>query len=190
MKPIAFASSNPEKFAIAQYVCGKANIKVEQVFLDIDEIQGEKPELVVTDKVKRAYEQYGQPIVVSDDFWNIRALNGFPGAYMKSMNHWFTPDDFLRLMHGIEDRYVTIEQYLAYYDSREVTIFSNAIPGVILDQAYKGTARIPCMAVVALDIDNGKCLAEVYSQGPELLATRYKNHPDAWHELVNWYKNQ
>jgi inosine/xanthosine triphosphate pyrophosphatase family protein len=63
MKSIAFASSNAEKLAIAQVVCRPAGIEVVQIAMDIDEIQGENPEIIVKDKAQRAYEQYGKPIV-------------------------------------------------------------------------------------------------------------------------------
>ncbi len=190
LPPIAFASSNKEKFAIAMHVCEKAGLTINQLFLEIDEIQGENPELIVKDKAIRAYEQYGKPVVVSDDSWSIPALNGFPGPYMKSLNYWFKPEDFLRLMNGIEDRSVYIHQYLAYYDGREILIFQNDIPGVILTKQQGENTKSPCMTVVALDSDNGKTIAEVFAQGADAVAERYKNRPDAWHELVKWYKEK
>lgn len=87
MKTIYFATGNPDKIKIAETVCEPINIKVQAVDLDIDEIQGEDPEMIVRDKAKKAYEKLGMPVVVSDDTWSIKALNGFPGAYMKSINY-------------------------------------------------------------------------------------------------------
>lgn len=101
MKTLYFATTNQEKIQIAQTACTRANINIEAVALDIDEIQGEDPELIVLDKAQRAYNLIGAPTIVSDDTWDIRALRGFPGAYMKSINYWFEPQDFLRLMEGI-----------------------------------------------------------------------------------------
>lgn len=64
MKTIYFATSNQEKIQIAQTICQEANITVKPIKLDIDEIQGEDPELIVRDKAQRAYEQLGMPVVV------------------------------------------------------------------------------------------------------------------------------
>lgn len=80
MSEIIFATSNPDKMQIAKSVCSMFDIEVKFVKLDIDEIQGEDPEAIVRDKAERAYEQLNMPVVVSDDSWDIKALNGFPGA--------------------------------------------------------------------------------------------------------------
>jgi inosine triphosphate pyrophosphatase len=189
MKSIYFATSNEEKVQIAQAVCGESSITVMPVSIDIDEIQGEDPEVIVRDKAKRAYEQLGMPVVVSDDTWDIRALKGFPGAYMKSINYWFDPEDFLRLMKGITDRHITLHQYLAYTDGNVTEVFKNDIEGQIIDEIRGKNDKSPNMTVTALDSDNGKTIAEVFEQGAEALVARYKGRRDAWHEFVDWYIN-
>lgn len=188
MNPIYFATTNAEKLLIAQTICTRNNLQVEQVALDIDEIQGENPELIVRDKAARAYEQFQKPVIVSDDSWNVPALNGFPGAYMKSINYWFTPEDFLRLMHGIEDRRVVLQQWLAYTDGATTTLFSNDIPGRFTTEARGPlNPKSPNMSVIELDDDNGRTIAEVFGKGESAVAERYKTRRDAWHGFVAWY---
>jgi non-canonical purine NTP pyrophosphatase (RdgB/HAM1 family) len=190
MKTIHFATGNNEKIQIAQTVCSQAGIVVTPVSIEIDEIQGEDPELIVQDKVRRAYEQLEVPVVVSDDTWDIHALNGFPGAYMKSINHWFEPEDFIRLMSGVEDRRITLHQYLAFTDGKTTKVFKNDIIGKIIHEPRGKNKRSPNMTVTVLDSDNGKTIAEVFEQGSEAVVARYKNRLDAWHSFVDWYKNQ
>lgn len=189
MRTIHFATTNKEKIQIAQAVCIEANIMVKPIHLDIDEIQGEEPEKIVRDKAKRAYEEFGAPVVVSDDTWNIRALRGFPGAYMKSINHWFKPEDFLKLMDGVEDRHITLHQYLAHTDGNITKVFKNDIKGQIINEARGKSEKSPNGAVIVLDSDNGKTIAEVFEQGDEAISARHKDRLDAWHALVDWYKN-
>ena len=189
MKSIFFATSNKEKIQIAQSVCAEAGITIQTVALDIDEIQGEDPEIIVRDKAKRAYEQLGMPVVVSDDTWDIPSLKGFPGAYMKSINYWFTPEDFLRLMKGVENRKIILHQFLAYTDGGVTEVFKNDISGQIINEARGKSEKTSSMTVIALDSDNGKTLAEVFEQGEDALIARYKDRPDAWHGFVEWYKN-
>ncbi len=189
MKTVYFATSNPDKIQIAYAVCADVNIDVKPVSLEIDEIQGEDPEVIVRDKASRAFEQLNMPVVVSDDTWDIPALKGFPGAYMKSINYWFRPEDFLRLMNGVEDRRITLHQYLAYTDGNVTEVFKNDIPGQIIHEARGKNEKSPNMMVIALDSDNGKTIAEVLEQGEEAVIARYKNGPDAWHEFADWYKN-
>ncbi len=190
MHKLYFATTNKDKIQIAQTVCKDVDITLVPVSLEIDEIQGENPEIIVKDKAQRAYERLGKPVIVSDDSWDIRALNGFPGAYMKSINHWFTSDDFLRLMNGVKDRRVTIHQYLAYTDGSMTQVFSNSIKGKIINEARGSSKKSPNMTVIVLDSDNGKTLAEVYEEGAKAIEARYKNRPDAWHVFIDWYKTR
>jgi XTP/dITP diphosphohydrolase len=188
MHSVYFATTNKEKLVIAQTVCSQFNIKVFQASADIDEIQGEDPVPIVKDKAKRAYELLLKPIVVSDDSWDIPALNGFPGAYMKSINSWFKPNDFIRLMKEIEDRTIIFHQYLAYYDGDTMKVFRNDIKGKIIHKPRGKNDKSPNMTVTELDIDNGKTIAEVFEQGEKAVAERYLTHPDAWHLFAEWYK--
>ncbi len=190
MPPIAFASSNKEKFAVAKHICDSAGIAVEQLVLEIDEIQGENPELIVKAKAEAAFAAYGKPVVVSDDSWNIVSLGGFPGAYMKSINYWFKSEDFLRLMEGVEDRSVFLHQYLAYIDEHETVIFTTDIPATILKEVHGDHQKAPWMNVVSMQGDNGKSLAEIFTATEQLHPDRYKNRPEAWHNLTKWYKEK
>ncbi len=187
MSTLCFATTNQDKIQIAQTVCKGTGFEIKPVALDIDEIQGEDPEVIVRDKAKRAFEQLGMPVIVSDDSWQIRALKGFPGAYMKSINYWFTPDDFLRLMGGVEDRHIAIHQYLAYTDGNVTEVFRNVIEGKIIHEARGVNEKAPNMTVTVLDSDNGKTIAEVFEHGADAVAERYRKRRDAWHEFVDWY---
>lgn len=187
MRKVLFATSNQDKLLIAQTVCSQYDIKVEQALIDIDEIQGEDPVVIVKDKALRAYEGLKKPVVVSDDSWDIPGLNGFPGPYMKSINKWFTPQNFINLMLGVEDRSIILHQYLAYCDGSSVRVFSNDIPGIIIDTPRGENDRSPNMCVTVLDHDNGKTIAEVFEQGSDAVIQRYISRRDAWHEFVDWY---
>lgn len=188
MKKVYFATTSQQKALIAQTVCSEAGIELEQITLDIDEIQGEDPELIVKDKARRAYEELGKPVVVSDDSWNIPALNGFPRAYMKSINHWFSAPDFLRLMQGVKDRSVIIHQYLAYNDGKTTKIFKNDLRGQIIHEPQGKNHQSPSTEITMLDSDNGKTIAEVFERGKDAVAARYKEGSDAWHQFIEWYR--
>lgn len=189
MKTVYFATTNEQKIRIAQAVCADSDIAIKPVALDIDEIQGEDSEVIVRDKAKRAFEQLGMPVVVSDDTWSIRALKGFPGAYMKSINYWFGPEDFIRLMNGIEDRHITLHQYLAYTDGNVTEVFKNDFEGQVAKEVRGKSEKSPNMTVTILDSDNGKTIAEVFEQGAEAMTERHKNRVDAWHKFIEWNKS-
>ena len=187
MPKIYFATTNSQKFQIGQAICAQYGYEVESVKLEVDEIQGENPVLIIRDKARRAYELFGKPVVVSDDSWGIHALHGFPGAYMKSMNHWFTPEDFLHLMNGRDDRHITLYQYLAYNDGENIEVFLNEIDGQIVDSPRGNSDVPPISQIVALDQDNGKTIGEVFEQDDRTFAERYITRREVWHELMDWY---
>lgn len=188
LPPLNFATTNAEKLHIAQMQCQKHGLTLQQISMpDIHEIQGEDPRVIIEHKARAAYELLQKPVVVSDDSWHIPALNGFPGPYMKSINYWFTNDDFLRLMQGITDRHVYIQQYLAYADQTTCVVFNADIPGTILTEARGTNTKAPIMNIVALDDDNGLSIAEAYAQGYANNPERYAKRPDAWAALSEWY---
>ena len=57
MEKILFATSNSYKVLMAKTICAPKGINVEQISLDIDEIQGEDPKVIVEDKARKAYQQ-------------------------------------------------------------------------------------------------------------------------------------
>ena len=187
MEEILFATSNSDKVLIAKTICAPKGLNVEQISLDIDEIQGEDPKVIVEDKARKAYQQIKKAVVVSDDSWDIPALNGFPGPYMKSLNHWFKAEDFLRLMKGIKDRTVIVYHYLSYYDGKNMLTFKNDIPGKITYKPRGKNDISPSTTITELAFDHGKTIAEVFEEGQEAVIRRYLNNNDVWDEFLNWY---
>ena len=183
-------TTNAEKLHIAQMQCQRFGVDLVQITVpDVPEIQGEDNTVIIEHKARAAFELAKQPLVVSDDGWNFPALGGFPGAYMKSMNYWFKSADFLRLMHGIEERQVYIEQYLTYIDQRQLVTFHASMPGVVLDEVRGSHQKAPIMNVVTLDSDNGMSITEAYESGYANSLERYEKQPDAWEALTTWYKD-
>lgn len=173
MKQLAYVTGNKNKFTAAQYFCSQKGIELSQVVLDIDEIQSEDGEKIVLDKARRAHELTGQPVIVSDHCWSIIGLNGFPGAYMKSVNHWFTAQNFIDLTRTLDNRQVILTEYMAYVDPTETKVFVHHRYGEILHEA-RGTSPVPWEQVVAMNDDGGLSVAEVFEQ------TRLSDRREAW----------
>lgn len=121
---LAVVTGNADKFHDIQTVCEPLGIELERLDLPVEEIQSHDPEKVVIRKAKEAYKLAGRPVVVQDTFWNILALRGFPGAYMRYVSEWFKPEDFLALMHGKSDRTVMRTHTVVYYDGKHAKIFT------------------------------------------------------------------
>lgn len=185
MNPLIFCTGNQEKFANAELVCKSHSIDVVQRRLEIAEIQSENAEEILQDKLAKAYDLIGQPVLVSDDSWEIPDLKGFPGPYMKSINTWFKPEDYLRLTLPLEDRSIYLVQWLGFTDGTEVKTFQLRTKGTLLRE-IKGEYGAANHKLVTMDGDNGKSIAEIYDQG---LNRDDRAVSQNWHEFARWYKS-
>lgn len=176
------ATGNAQKFALGKLAFDKEGIDLEQIFIDIDEIQSEEPEVILADKARKAFAAAEAPVIVSDDSWSIPALKGFPGAYMKSMNHWLEPSDFLHLMQDRDNRTIYLDQRLAYIDQDGIVTFNKRLKGVIV-KSPKGETGPPIMRIVELE-DDGMTIAELYDKG---IADKRGLERDAWSDAAEWY---
>lgn len=79
MQP-TFVTSNQNKVEEAEAIL---DISLDRSNLDLPEIQSLEVEEVVRDKVKRAYRQLQQPVIVEDTGLYLEDVDGFPGALTK-----------------------------------------------------------------------------------------------------------
>lgn len=184
MEPIIFATGNSEKFDIAKAVCEPLGVLLKQRALEIDEIQGEDSEVIIRDKVRKAFDLIQQPVIVSDDSWNIPGLHGFPGPYMKSMDHWLTPADFLNLTRPLIDRRIVLIQLLAYMDGKQQLLVRKEHTGALLTEA-RGNYGKPLQKVITMPGDNGLSIAEAYDRGT---VRAERDVAAGWRELVSHLK--
>jgi inosine/xanthosine triphosphate pyrophosphatase family protein len=147
-------------------------------------MQDEDEEVIARDKADKAYALLGEPLVVNDDTWIIPGLNGFPGPYMKSMNHWFTSEDFLRLTLPLADRRIILRQTTVYQDGDQQKVFVVDIEGTLLNE-IRGESIHPHTAITTFD-EEGRSMAEVAASGESAIAHRHTT----WHELAAWLKDQ
>jgi non-canonical purine NTP pyrophosphatase (RdgB/HAM1 family) len=186
MNSLVFSTGNPEKFLTAKHTCDKYGIQLMQRDIDITEIQEEDPEKVARDKAMKAYEVIKAPVVITDDAWTFFGLRGFPGVYMHSINKWFTPEDFLRLVLPLEDRSVMLTQHLIYTDDHEQKVFIKQTRGTLLKE-IRGESTYPSFQVITLDGDNGVSIAEAYD-----LAHNKSTRKSAqvWHDFAEWFSGK
>jgi XTP/dITP diphosphohydrolase len=184
MQQITFVTGNQLKMAAARAVCEPLDINVKQAILDIPEIQAEDAEIIARDKASKAYSALGEPVVISDDTWLIPGLNGFPGAYMKSMNHWLTSEDFLRLTLPLTDRRIILRQIIVYQDKSQQKVFSVDTVGQLLTE-IRGQSPYPHTTITSF-AEDGQSAAEVAATSTSAIAHR----PTSWHQLVAWLSSK
>ena len=183
---LIFATGNTGKFRIAEATSTSYGIKLIQNRLNIDEVQGEDSEYIIRNKAKQAFSILNAPVVVSDDSWSIPGLRGFPGPYMKSMNHWLSPNDFIRLTDQLVDRHIMLIQLLMYQDGRAQKLFRREHTATLLRDA-RGESGGSLDKIVAMSGDNGCTIAEVYDRDATHVQRDYANE---WHTLLDWLRKE
>ncbi len=183
MKRLIFSTGNALKFQTASDVCKKYDIALAQKDIDVVEIQDEDPRRVALDKAAKAFAVTGKPVVITDDSWSLEGLNGFPGVYMHSINEWFTPEDFLRLVLPLKNRKVTMTQYLVYTDGYNQKVFTQQSEGELLKEV-RGQSKLSSYTVIAMTGDNGLSIAEAIAQAHDK-STRQT--AQVWYDFVEWY---
>jgi non-canonical purine NTP pyrophosphatase (RdgB/HAM1 family) len=181
---LAFVTGNPNKIRDMQEACKPFGIEIEQLDLPVEEIQSFETDKIALHKAKQAYKFAARPVVVQDTFWNILALRGFPGPYMRYINEWFKPEDFLALMQDKGDRTVIRTHTLAYYDGRRSKLFSKDFMGQIAEEPRGEGDAISRIVVTA---GAGGTIAEVRNK------TGLSSIPpeeSVWHEFAKWYNLQ
>ena len=178
MEQIIFSTGNNRKVQEARAACTRFDIIVIQKELAIDEIQSHSPVDIAIHKAQEAYALLGAPVVINDSSWNIPALNGFPGGYMKDVNEWLETDDSLNLMNAKSDRRVCTTEHVVYRDSADTKIFTKAIWGEIATTAWgygKGVEQVA--------LYKGRAIGE-YQQAGELIVPP---EDDIWIDFANWF---
>lgn len=139
MKEILFATGNQRKIKEAQHTLSIYGISVQQTQVDCEEIQHADPAEITKAKARAAFAATQQPTVVSDTSWEVPALGGFPGGYMKDVAAWFAAEDWLSIMARHDDKTIYCHEHVAYYDGTELRHFAASYPGRFISEV-RGTA--------------------------------------------------
>ena len=183
-KKITFITGNPHKIEEAKSVLKDYDITIESLQFDIDEIQHYNPLEITKAKARAAYEKAGYPIVVNDSSWEIPALGGFPGGYMKDVANWFTAEDFLALMKDKNDRRIILHGVVAYFDGEQLKLFIYDQTGVFINQPRgEGTSM---NQVVSMEDSGGLTIAEEFAlrhDGAEINPSHFQH----WQKFGEWF---
>ncbi len=178
---VLYTTGNSKKFENAKYFFAKHDIEIEQLLVDINEIQSDDALSVTIDKALKAYELEKKSLFVNDATWIIPALRGFPGPFMKYINKWFDPIDFVHLMQGKNDRRIILRDYIVFIDCKGHKVFKHDYEGIILDTVAPFDYNYPTDVVISLSKDK-KSIAEKNKEGSFFIEGENK----IWEEFAQW----
>lgn len=123
-KTIIFVTGNNYKLRAAKAALKNSGIKLIQKKIGLPEIQDESVKKIAAFSASWAANILKKPVMVSDGGFYIKALNGFPGPFIKYINKWFSPTDLLRIMSGKKNRRVVWVCCMAYCEPNKRALAS------------------------------------------------------------------
>lgn len=135
MSNFVFVTSNKHKSREIAQILGKI-IRVRQ--LDIPEIQSLNIDEVITAKAKAAYNILKKPVVVEDVSFEIKALNGLPGTFVKFFMQRLGSEGTARLVKS-KDRTIIVTAAVAIYDGFRLKILKGTVKGALTIES-RGTS--------------------------------------------------
>lgn len=186
MSKVLFATTNEIKFKSGADALAEFDIELEQINVEVDEIQSEDPNEIIKDKIKKIYAKVQKPILVTDDSWSIPALNGFPGPYMKSINHWFSPEDWIHLIQPYKNKTIFTNFYLAYTDDGiNIKVFNHSSERIFIDKPSVQNTGSNIDRVVT-NLGQIKPLNELRDDK----SVKNTRNTQVWTDFANYYKNK
>jgi len=128
---VRFLSKNKHKIAEAEAILGPLGVEVIPITVPINELQTDDVELLVRDKVLRAFGQLGHRLFVEQTGLFLDALNGFPGGLTQPFWDALKADRFCELFGRGERRSVIAKTWIGYCDGRQIFHFEGEIRGMV-----------------------------------------------------------
>lgn len=135
---INFVTGNSLKFEIAKRYFADLDDSYEliQLKLDTPEVQSVSAEDVARHSAVWAAREVGVPCIKMDVGFEINALNGFPGPFVRYVNDWLGVKDYLNLMQDKKDRTARFIDVTAIgFPDGSSEVFNVSTPGIIADRA-------------------------------------------------------
>ena len=132
-KHLSLITNNDMKFKNSQRVLKKFDIEVEQVKMAVPEIQSEDVTQIAEFSAKYAGDLLNKTTIKVDVSFEINALNGFPGPFVKYINQWLSPEKILCLMENEKDRTALFVDCVSFYEpeGQRCINFVSKTPGLI-----------------------------------------------------------
>lgn len=128
---LRFVSNNQCKITECQEILGQIGIEVMPIHLKIEEIQTEKTDDLIKDKLLKAFSKIRRPLFVEHTGLYLNHLNGFPGGLTQVFWDTLRADLFAELFGNTRDTSVEARTKVGYTDGKLIKFFEGRISGNI-----------------------------------------------------------
>ncbi len=131
MKEIYVVTGNAGKMRELQAIF-PSSMNLKSQALDLSEIQSLDTEEVVRDKLERAFEIIGRPVIVDDVSAELDHLNGLPGPFIKYFEQSLGKGALWKLVAHTDNHALLVRCTLGYYDGKTHYITQGEIRGKVV----------------------------------------------------------
>lgn len=130
MNTITIVTGNPNKLKEIRRLAPES-FELAMQKLDLPEVQSMDLHEIVRDKLQRAYETIGRPVIVEDVSAGLDNLGGLPGPFFKFFEQRLGSQTLLHLSKKPGEP-ITITCTAGYYDGHKMTIVDGVIHGTVI----------------------------------------------------------
>lgn len=176
-----FITSNEFKKEEVKSIFLNTDIDLEVVNIKIQEIMHIDLEIIVRDKLLKAYKEFGLPCAVEHGAILIDSLNGLPGGISKVV--WDTIEDKIcKLILPGERRTATAKSVIGFCDGQQIHTFIGETKGTISEEA-RGDRKFQWDPIFIPE-GSTKTFSEIGL--PE--KAKYWQGTKAWKQLIDFLK--
>lgn len=177
-----FITSNEGKYREVKEIAEKYEIEIEWMKMKYLEPQGSNLEDIAKRSAEILSEKISDEFFIEDSGLFVDTLNGFPGPYSSYVFNTIGNDGILKLMENVESRKAHFKAVVAYFDGKEVHIFTGKVEGEIAYEARgtKGFGYDPIF------LYHNKTFAEMDTEEKNRISHRRK----AFEKFFSWLKTK
>jgi XTP/dITP diphosphohydrolase len=107
------------------------NMKLKNVELDLDELQGLDSDKIAESKARQAWEKIKKPLFIWDQSLYIHCLNDFPGPLIKWFWETVSLEKICKMANLFGDYGIYTKTTLTFYDGKDMKHFYGVVKGRI-----------------------------------------------------------
>ena len=128
IKDLTLITGNVNKAAQFSKYLG---MPVDHQKIDLDELQSFQLIEVIEHKARQAYERIKKPVIVDDVSFEMEALNGLPGPFIKFFEEILGVDKISELAYKYDNQRVRARMMLGFFDGKQFYSFEGFTDGKI-----------------------------------------------------------
>lgn len=177
-----FITSNEGKFREVRELAANYSVEVKWLKMEYIEPQGNSLEEIAKLSAEMLAEKVDGDFVIEDSGLFVEALKGFPGPYSSYVFKTIGNEGILKLMKEEENRKAYFKAVVAYFDGKDVHIFTGMVSGEIAREA-RGAGGFGYDPIF---LYNGRTFAEMETEEKNRVSHRRR----AFEKFFMWLKEK